>query len=123
MTGRQLSLDELLDHPGLDRVRTDGPTWPERQRAPGRGPRTVVRRGPSHYTDPHRRERAARYHAALVAYQRAHKRQPTRRELADWLECSPSTVHEAACDAEALGLVHHLYEHPGRRRARGSIPR
>ena len=115
MHGKQLGFDDYLDALD-DRARSDAPLTIERatrRRGAPRKPRPRV----------DRHARAAAYVAAVCSYQRAYRRPPTRRELAAWMGCSPSTVHEAACDAERLRLVEHLYEAPGRRRSRAIIAR
>jgi hypothetical protein len=117
MAGKQLSLDDYLDNLD-DRTRSDAPMALERRPEHKRKGAPRKPRPPVDLV-----ERAKAYVEGVTSYQRAHRRPPTRRELAAWLGCSPSTVHGMACAAESLRLVSHLYEHPGRRRPRGIIAR
>lgn len=117
MHGRQLDFADFMGALD-DRVRSDAPNMMQRTaepRAPGKRSRSM--------SADEVRARALAYVAHVCSYQRAHKRPPTRRELAAWWGVSPSTVHKAACDAERLRLVEHLWEAPGRRRSRGIIAR
>lgn len=110
---KQLDFVDHLERAELaDRTRADAPLAVER---------AVARPARQQRVD--RAARAAAYLAAVKSYQAAHHRTPTRRELAAWMRCSPSTVHAAACDAERLRLVDHVWEHANRRRPRAILVR
>jgi len=117
MHGKQLELGDYLEALD-DRARADAPLALERRPEPRRRGAPRKPRPPVDMA-----ERAKAYVDGVCSYQRAHRRPPTRRELAAWLGCSPSTVHAMAEAAERLRLVEHLYEAPGRRRSRGIIAR